>query len=48
MRAIFVDARKAAGQITVSVKVTNMWIVKLGMLFIYIGCRIGGFKLDNQ
>lgn len=43
-----VDVRGIAKDITVSVQYKGMFWVKVGMAFMKIGCRIGGFTLVDE
>lgn len=46
---ITLDVRKdVAKEITISVQLKNMWVVKVGMFFMKIGCWIGGFTLVDE
>ena len=45
-----IDVRKVAkeAKFTISVQYKNMWLVKLGIFFLRIGCWIGGFYFVDE
>lgn len=43
-----IDARKISKDLTISVQVKNMFWVRVGMVFLRIGCWIGGFSFVDE
>lgn len=49
LKPIVFDARELTkDSITISVQVKNMWLVKIGLFFIKIGCWISGASYVNE